>query len=85
MRAGGKALNPVQRTPKFDADDAGMGKGKVCQELINLLIVIRDVVVPKINHFKLAWRSPVGKGEKHVIIRNKHFGRVLLLIQEYKS
>ena len=95
MRAGGETLNMVQRTPKFDADDAGMGKWKVCQELINLLIAIRDVVVPKINHFKLAWCSPVGKQEEgREACHNKNqalwqsatpYTRVQVIIQEHES
>jgi hypothetical protein len=59
-----KTLNTVQRTPKFDADYAGKGKWKVRQQLINLLIAIRDNVFPKINHFELAWCSPVDKQEE---------------------
>jgi hypothetical protein len=59
-----KTFNTVQRTPKFDADYAGKGKWKVRQQLINLLIAIRDNVFPKINHFELAWCSPVDKQEE---------------------
>ena len=78
----------VQRTPKFDADDAGMGKWKVCQELINLLIAIRDVVVPKFNHFELAWCSPVGKQEERKEARHNKkqaLWQSLLLISLYMS
>jgi hypothetical protein len=48
-----------QRTPKVDAGDGGISKGKVGQGLVHLVVLIRDVVVRKINRLKLAWYGPV--------------------------
>jgi hypothetical protein len=49
-------MNAVQqRTPKVDAGDGGIFKGKAGQGLVHLVVIIRDVVVRKINRLELAW------------------------------
>jgi hypothetical protein len=67
----------------------------VRQELINLLIAIRDVAFPKIKHFKPAWYSPVGKQEEEKeACHNKKqalwqsatpYTRIQVIIQEHES
>ena len=48
-----------ERTSEYDADDAGMGDGKVRQSLVTLVVVILNAVVPEINQLELTWCSPV--------------------------
>ena len=48
-----------QRTPKADAGDGGICKGKAGQGLVHLVVLVRNLIVRKINRLKLAWYGPV--------------------------
>jgi hypothetical protein len=49
-----------QRTPKVDAGDGGIGKGKAGQALVHLVVLVKNRIVRKIKRLKLAWCGPVG-------------------------
>jgi hypothetical protein len=48
-----------QRTSKVDAGDGGIRQGKAGQALVHLVVLVRNLIVRKINRLKLAWCGPV--------------------------